>query len=701
MSFKIIQGNVLEVLRRLPADYVQTIVTSPPYWGLRDYKTEPQVWGGEAECAHEWGEEQIARGPAQAQGATSQRTNRSNVEEQKGRGRSQGAWCQKCGAWRGHLGLEPTPDLYVEHMVMVFREARRVLRPDGTLWLNLGDSYAAGGNGARDPERWPKQSRDAGGFRSVHSKKRAGDGIKPKDLVGIPWMVAFALRAPYYTGRIKAEHDRVWLAAMLDAEGCLFIHKRKAGQSNGQGYERQNDTYSPGAEICNTSREVVERIAALVRRGSISTSEAGEHGRKQTLFRWTIRANECREFVRELYPHLVAKQRQARILCASLSSGERAEAAHEALIRLHHGEETTVDAEAPEALVEPGWWLRSDCIWSKPNPMPESVTDRPTKAHEYLFLLTKSPDYFYDLEAVKEPVAESTRKDKRIGTERPADYEAAAGDFGEGTSASRRTARNATGSLSGRNRRTVWSITTKPFKGAHFAVMPEALVEPCILAGTSERGRCPSCGAPWGRVVERPPPPPVKPSSIDRFGTGRNGVHRTTGQVYQDWLNANPPQTVGWRPTCDCPEHDPIPCVVLDTFAGSGTVSAVSEKLGRKSLGIELNPSYAEMAEGRASAAATAARPRLALRAAGGEALADRVEDARLDAASGGLDRIPCRPVAPAELLVAEPVRVEGVGVAGEPREEGARLGRAGSHEPDPTADGDAVPVQDDELEVG
>jgi DNA modification methylase len=303
----------------------------------------------------------------------------------------------------GQLGLESTPEEYVAKMVEVFREVRRVLRDDGTVWLNLGDSYnAAGRVGHGTSIGYKQRTNRASALGADHTRPSAG-ALKEKDLVGIPWRVAFALQAD-------------------------------------------------------------------------------------------------------------------------------------------------------------GWYLRSDIIWAKPNPMPEPVRDRPTKAHEYVFLLTKSARYFYDADAVKEPAGHPT--------------------------------------AAARNRRTVWTIAPQPFRGAHFATFPEKLVEPCILAGASERGCCPECGAPWKRITERDKPPHVDPSEIDRFGTGEAGVHRKVGGQYQKWLDDHPTQTVGWRPTCD---HDaePVGSVVLDPFAGSGTTGVVALRHGRRFIGIELNPEYAAIAEAR------------------------------------------------------------------------------------------------------
>jgi DNA modification methylase len=252
----------------MPENSVQTCVTSPPYWGLRDY-------------GHD-----------------------------------------------GQIGLESTPEAYVERMVEVFREVRRVLRDDGTLWLNLGDSYAGYWGDSKAREEGRHSSADTNGWTNGFNMNARpsfdqfrSSGIKPKDLVGIPWRVALALQAD-------------------------------------------------------------------------------------------------------------------------------------------------------------GWWLRQDIIWHKPNPMPESITDRCTKAHEYIFLLAKSARYFYDAEAIKQ-VAKSSSEGIRFGGSKYGD----SSDPKHATKSGSVSKEYATA-----NRRSVWTITTKSYRGAHFATFPEALVEPMILAGSPEDG---------------------------------------------------------------------------------------------------------------------------------------------------------------------------------------------------------------------
>jgi DNA modification methylase len=342
--------------------------------------------------------------------------------------------CLKCGAYRvdQQLGLEPTPDAYVQSMVEVFREVRRVLRKDGTAWVNLGDTYNSrldgshGGWNGSSPE--PQRTKNDG---AAQKPKYAG---KPKDLVGIPWRVAFALQAD-------------------------------------------------------------------------------------------------------------------------------------------------------------GWYLRSDIIWSKPNPMPESVTDRPAKAHEYLFLLTKSPRYFYDADAIREP-AEYGYRPTRGGNI----YDR----VGNGGSAPVKTPGVVTHGgdpSTGRNRRSVWEIATEPYPDAHFATFPQALVEPCVRAGTSERGCCPVCGAPWVREVERTSH--VHRPLSDKGRGSYPADSRSLGQPQQNGRRVTT-ETLGWSPSCDH-EHQPVPCTVLDCFSGSGTTALVARKHGRRSIGIELNQEYADLAAKRLS----------------------------------------------------------------------------------------------------
>ncbi len=468
--------------------------------------------------------------------------------------------CGKCGATRidQQLGLEPTPEEYVTRMVEVFREVRRVLASHGTVWINLGDSYGSGTTADRNPTS--TQGPDVPASWSNRSQPQR-NGLKPKDLVGIPWRVAFALQQPYYTGRIKDERDR--------GQGSRYTHEKGVGKSN----------------------------------------------RKQTLYRITLTGQQSRELLRELYPHLVAKQHEARIAYHSPSSGEGAEAAWLAVKALHNGEGATVDYPAPPTLFEPGWYLRSDVIWGKPNPMPESVTDRPTKAHEYVFLLSKQPRYFFDQEAVREAYRYDGRKATAIseggsnGHENHASRKGRERWPGIGKAQAQARADVIAGGTDesepmdvthgGRNIRSVWEIATQPYPEAHFATFPEELARRCIAAGCPEQV-CRVCGKARERLTEvqrHNTSAPNDRSEIERpYGAGHTGLEargRSPG-----WRKRPPDETVTLGFT-DCGHSDYRIGLTLDPFMGSGTVAHVARKLGRHAVGIDLNAEYLELAARR------------------------------------------------------------------------------------------------------
>jgi DNA modification methylase len=565
-------------------------------WGLRDYGTAE--WeGGDTECSHS------SANPTAEHEANRQRALDKGYEGHggwEGRAfRGDGKRECHCGARRidRQIGLEPTIGEYVQTMVEVFRLVRDVLADDGTCWINLGDSYASqgerGNNNGQGASGLKNDGRDEDSrLRSNAVIKTAGmrlptlaHGLKPKDLCGIPWRVAFALQQPYYTGRIKNELDRVWLAAMIEAEGCLFIHRRKEGQHNGQGYFRKNDSFGPGLEVANTSLAIVERCKELTGLGSICSQSPDQNNRrKQTIYRWNLRTVECRDVIREVYPYLIAKKQQARILCGCPPSGAEADAAHLALIGMHRGSPTDVDFPAPKSMHEPGWYLRQDVIWSKANPMPESVTDRCTKSHEYVFLLSKRATYYYDAAAIAEEAS------GRSCGNRTYKYDGVPGmETKQGVLAV------ADVEWQARNRRSVWTIATEPYPDAHFATFPTALVEPCILAGTSARGHCPACGKGWERVQERQ-------HYGSKSGDGDPAVEGFTrnklgGQ--KEWDSYVGPKTIGWQPSCAC-GLEPVSGVVLDPFMGSGTVAKVAQSLGRRWVGCELNQAYVAMQRQRA-----------------------------------------------------------------------------------------------------
>jgi len=220
------------------------------------------------------------------------------------------------------------------------------------------------------------------------------------------------------------------------------------------------------------------------------------------------------------------------------------------------------------------------------------VTDRPTCSHEHVFLLTKRERYFFDAVAVREKSAGAW--DSAKGFSAGGKRGAAGHSFFTGAETHK------TGRQTGRNIRSVWTIPTRSFPGSHFATFPPALVEPCVKAGTSERGCCPQCGKQWERVVKREKHPSRNMEAQREQARASTG--RTDGHISGPGGMCDATRTLGFRPACDCDAGDPVPCVVLDPFFGAGTVGLVCEQLGRAWIGVELNPEYAKLAQDRITA---------------------------------------------------------------------------------------------------
>lgn len=590
---QLLHGDCLERLAELPDGFVQMCVTSPPYYGLRDYGTAD--WdGGDPDCDHK-----IPPGEHDQKRAGGDRGDSHTVRFNRDK-------CHKCGATRidQQIGLEETPEAYIERLVSVFREVRRVLADDGTLWVNIGDSYVAGATGGLSSKpslmTGGRANQEAG---SKRPSKRPLNGLKPKDLIGIPWALAKALRDPYYTGMIKNESDRVWLAAMMDGEGTIsgFYHDRADGGG-----------IRTGLNVCltNSCMQIIDRAAKIWPASLHPHKQNNERLGTRDVFRWKPNgADNVGNFLAELYPYLMTKKRQAMLgwnlmqfskdgqLWGKSDRAEEVRQKRAILVRmisaLNSGNHVDIPdwVNEPPSLYEPGWYLRQDCIWHKPNPMPESVTDRCTKSHEYIFLLSKSARYFFDSDAIKEPSVGATG-----GAPRKIHSESAQGAHGQTSCLNTGWDGNST-----RNKRSVWTVATRSYSGAHFAVFPEELIEPCILAGTSARGHCPDCGARWERQTE-----PI----INVAHTG------TTESAYAEGTTANrlamlrqaareqgteytgTRRTTGWSPTCDC-GLPPVPDIVLDPFNGSGTTGAVAMRHKRHYIGCELNADYLDLTRER------------------------------------------------------------------------------------------------------
>ncbi len=478
-TYQLLEGNCLEVLKSLPSNSIHCVITSIPYWSLRVYDIDPVIWDGDPKCKHNF-ESEI------------------KINKKRFSANANDVFCSKCGAWKGSLGLEPSIDLFLKHIVDIFDEIKRVLRNDGTCWLNVGDSYAQQGVRNNKEQQLANQKRaksknyhtqafnsSKGWDRGVSSRSAFdGTGIKTKDLVGQPWLVAFALRSA-------------------------------------------------------------------------------------------------------------------------------------------------------------GWFLRADIIWHKLTAMPESVVDRPSRAHEYIFLLTKTASYYYDRFAVQEPAAaESFARASRAISSKNKYVNGAPGQNKQRLNQPRKNAKESDKKaivFAKRNRRTVWSFANQSFKGSHFATFPVVLPEICLKAGSSEHGCCYACAAPFKRIV--------KPSSEYSKLLGK-GYHDHSADLYRGKMSAGKKNenfkhsviaeylTVGWKPTCSCYDdkykafprtknhkkliaqnktgswikrakarplsHVPVvPCTILDPFAGSGTTMIASMLNNRNSIGIELSAKYVELAKER------------------------------------------------------------------------------------------------------
>tara|TARA_R100001015_G_C4629844_1_gene191000 strand:- start:1273 stop:2295 length:1023 start_codon:yes stop_codon:yes gene_type:complete len=233
------------------------------------------------------------------------------------------------------------------------------------------------------------------------------------------------------------------------------------------------------------------------------------------------------------------------------------------------------------ALQKDSWILRQDIIWHKPNPMVESVKDRCTKAHEYIFLLSKNKKYYFDHGAIKEDgvikagtkgaKGSEERQNQKGVNARPPEYKIYDGK---------------------RNKRSVWRITTKPFKGAHFATFPPDLIEPCVLAGCPEKV-CADCEKPYKRIIQKP-----KPLEVER--NKRSGTNdRKIGGVWDKYNRENPPIDLGMQKQCQCETNETKPGTVLDPFGGAGTTGLVAQQHNRNAVLIELNEEYIALAKKR------------------------------------------------------------------------------------------------------
>ncbi len=500
----------------LPAESVQMVVTSPPYWGLRKYSGEQELIWEEKDCQHEWGEtitervdetgfERNRRGLNRAAEMADGNPRTATTDNPAVEKRSQ--FCSLCGAWKGAYGLEPNPEMYVQHTIEILREIRRVLRKDGVVFWNIGDSYYGGGNNqGNKKELFAKQASNKGAIGQVGALLTAKHStLKPKDLCLIPFRVAIAAQEPYQEFTIKELADRAWLAGIVDADGCIGIHhyKRKYKDS----YYHQ---FQPYISVGCSDKEMTDRCAFITRmNGTRSTNPPPIDNRgiksNRPHHKWRVEGENAAKILEDIYPILVVKEKQARLAHAIWRSNQETRGGRsnpippkvteyrqnlwDTIKKCNQREDAIVKEPPVPQHIEPSWWVRSIIIWSKPNPMPESVTDRPTESHEYILMLTKSKTYYYDQEAVRTPQADvsiARMRRNHSGYDPgypggPANHLSDYYSQFEGKSIEEIEQK-----LGGANLKSVWTFPTHGYPEAHFAVFPEKLPEICIKAASKE-----------------------------------------------------------------------------------------------------------------------------------------------------------------------------------------------------------------------
>lgn len=523
-------GDACEQLRQMPTRSVHCVVTSPPYWNLRDYGVD-----------HQLGMEAVP----------------------------------DCLGWATG---KPCGSCYVCHMVAVFSEVRRVLRDDGTVWLNLGSTYFSG-SGGKNPTQSPVPSR----------VRTCGIGGKePGDSQDTDYVCSCL--CDECLDSLSNRRVRNGLPP-LAASSPSSLTDRGIGRS---GSVQASPDASPLSALRSTTPSLPESVQGAF---GPSTTASGHPLTQQTSRHFSqvsVRKADCIDGTTEPLDSSASRTEDRELSCAACGNPfkERVGRTYHNYTtgsRLKPGDDAGIPWRVALALQADGWVLRQDIIWYSPNKMPESVQNRCTKSHEHIFLLAKGEGYYFDAAAIQEPFA-----DERNGN--PGKYKGMLkslvtpqGTHGAGVTGS---GWNEDKSATGKNKRDVWIVPTTGYPGAHFAVYSPRLITPCILAGTSEYGCCSTCGKPYKRMVVRIGGQVVDGGMEDRdrsFDWSRNGKPGSDSTL--DGTVAKR-ETVGWRKACGCHTAEVVPCIILDPFVGSGTTVATALELGRAGVGIDLSETY-------------------------------------------------------------------------------------------------------------
>ena len=539
-------------MAELPYDSVHCVVTSPPYWGLRKYAgVLNSIFDGKDDCPHEWRQQMVKSGAHHA-GETN--PGKEGYTKDKNQWSSeQGQFCLKCGAWRGQLGAEPTPALYIQHLVQIFQEVKRVLRSDGVVFLNIGDSMASAPPGNKELKRW-QHGEAAENIDSTSIRRSTIVGnLKPLDKCLIPFRLAIALQEDGWYLR----QDIIW-------------HKPNAMPESVNSPRWVKHKVKVKAQVVGTSPQRIGAVAG--------TTQKPQRDAIGGVFQGAAEYRDC--------------------------------------------------PGCPKCLPNDGLVLRKGS-W------------RPTEAHEYILMLTKTDAYYCDGEAVRAAYSPATfpRMLRGVGAHKYARHPEMAGGgagnqerlnirdvfehwqyTGQATKdyksagaqnpsdAKRRIIEAIKKNESGANLRSVWKFPTQSYRGPHYATFPEKLPEICIKAGTPEHGVCAECGKPWARIlkIDRPKnagqPDNIETGYREQAGElygNEQHMTRCLTTIYKEALQTVT-QTLGWKATCKCQTDAPVvPATVLDPFTGAGTTLFVASKLGRRSVGYEISEEYCQLTVAR------------------------------------------------------------------------------------------------------
>jgi len=493
--------------------------------------------------------------------------------------------CAKCGAIRidQQIGLEQTPDEYVANLVAVFREVRRVLRDDGVVFLNLGDSYFSSGQRGQSYDSCGISKPDCQGrdylLKSLCDVRKDADRFRNSDI-------------PHYHA---PKQVRELCLKTLEYMGELIDRFPNVDSF----YQKQNEQFLTSTLDHLRSQDLAgERLLSFLESTPDVSFQQPQDRYLLLGSLWVFLSGlrsligDVQECVHKLgdfqAPTADSLNNIYAVFLSDFHNGYKymVYACYSVFESYQHYTTPSqlkvkdligIPWRVAFALQADGWYLRQDIIWHKPNPMPESVKDRCTKSHEYIFLLSKSARYYYDNEAIKEP-ANYPNDDRKSRAHE--EHKSMPDGLRNGLRPGKYTY-----DMTMRNKRDVWTVTTKPYKGAHYATFNPELIKPCILAGAPETC-CAKCGAPYERVVER---------------TGSTYNERKESGVTVDWRPESNSRkgrcgevqtsTLGFEPTCTC-DAGTAKGIVFDPFVGSGTTVATAIKLGRKGIGIDLNIKY-------------------------------------------------------------------------------------------------------------